>query len=135
LNDQLNKGADHAMLISWIKSKYALYSPATFVEPPYENQQALQPGNAENGKAIFELSCQYCHKAYGCSDVVFDDSRYTFNKFSRDFEKDYWWLYQIIRHGQYSYPGHEPYMPHYTAERMTDQQVEDLKAYFLQRAS
>ncbi len=135
LNAKVKNKSNHPSLISMIKSKYALYSPATFVEPPYETQNELQPGNADNGKAIFELSCLTCHKPYGCSDNVFDDTKFTFNKFARDFDKDYWWLYQIIRHGQYSYPGHEPYMPHFTAERMTNQQVEDLKAYFMQGAS
>jgi len=136
LNRRAASSSEHAALISWIKSKYALLSPATFVEPPYErDSQATPKGDPENGKAIYQLGCQSCHKAYGCSDAVFDNSKFTFNKFDKDFDKDYWWLYKIIRHGQYGYPGHEPYMPHYTAERMTDQQIEDLKAYFEQEAA
>ncbi len=131
--EQLNKktanSSNHTQLISWIKSKYALKSPATFVEPPYDQPANLSEGNAENGKAIYELSCQTCHKPYGCSDVVFDDSKFTFHQLSNDFDKNYWWLFETIRHGKNSYPGHEPYMPHYTAERMSDQQIQDLKTY------
>jgi mono/diheme cytochrome c family protein len=135
LNIRSVNNNEHDELMSWIKSKYALKSPATFVEPPYETDQMQMPqGNAENGKLIFELSCQACHKPYGSSDVVFDDSKYTFNQFEKWFEKDYWWLYKIVRHGISGYAGHEPYMPLYTAEKMSDQQVEDLKAYFMHEA-
>ncbi len=129
LNNRVKNKSDYPAAISWIKSKYALKSPATFVEPPYNRTTALT-GDPQNGKAIYELSCLTCHKPYGCSDNVFDQSKFTFNKFASDFTKNYWWLYEIARHGKYGYPGHEPYMPHYTAERMTDQQIEDLKAYF-----
>ena len=38
-------------------------------------------------------------------------------------------LYQIIAYGTYAIPGHKPYMPHYPLERMSKQQVEDLRAY------
>lgn len=136
--EQLNADKSHpekyAEWIARIRGKYAIKSPATFVEPPYDKGANLPSGDPARGKAIYNLSCQYCHKAYGCSDNVFDDSGFTFRKFNRDFDKDYWWLFKAVRHGFYSYPGHEPYMPHYTAERMTDQQVMDLKSYFQQQA-
>lgn len=134
LNVEKNDPARHADLIAQIRSKYALKSPATFVEPPYEKGGDLPKGDPARGKAIYTLSCQTCHKAYGCSDNVFDNSVFTFRKFDKDFDKDYWWLFKAVRHGFYGYPGHEPYMPHYTAERMTDQQVMDLKAYIEQEA-
>ncbi|MGB4931309.1 MAG: cytochrome c [Chitinophagales bacterium] len=135
LNSKKSNAAQHPALVTWIKSKYALKSPAAFVEPPYDQGNNLPVGDPARGKAIYELSCQNCHKAYGCSDNVFDNSSFTFKKFNRDFDKDYWWLFKAVRHGFYGYPGHEPYMPHYTAERMSDKQVMDLKAYFLQQAS
>ena len=40
----------------------------------------------------------------------------------------------MVRHGTHPAPGHREYMPHYTKERMTDQQVEDLERYILERA-
>ncbi len=135
LNKRVSNKSEHADLLAAIKSKYALKSPATFVEPPYESGANLPIGNSEKGKSIYNLSCQNCHKAYGCSDVVFDNSKLTFNKLSNEFEKNYWWLFNAVRHGFYGYAGHEPYMPHFTAERMTDQQVMDLKAYIDQEAS
>ena len=134
LNSKKNNAAQHPELIKWIKSFYALKSPAAFVEPPCDKGNSLPVGDPSRGKALYELSCQTCHKAYGCSDNVFDNSSFTFKKFNRDFDKDYWWLFKSVRHGYYGYPGHDPYMPHYTAERMSDKQVMDLKAYFQQQA-
>jgi mono/diheme cytochrome c family protein/cytochrome c553 len=134
LNTRKSKEAEKPLLIELIKSKYALKSPAHWLEPPYDAGANTPPGNPENGKLVFEYSCQKCHKAYGVSDVVFEDSKLQFKQFEKNFEKNSWWLYGIIRHGTYGYPGHEPYMPLYTAERMSNQQVEDLKAYFLSEA-
>ncbi|MFI5171688.1 MAG: c-type cytochrome [Chitinophagales bacterium] len=131
LNRKNSSNNNSKELIALIKSKYALKSPATFVEPPYENGAKLPQGNPENGKSIYNLSCQTCHKPYGCSDVVFDNSKKTFNKFEKDFSRDDWWLFKAVRHGFSGYAGHEPYMPHFTAERMTDKQVMDLRAYLM----
>lgn len=135
LNRDIKDPSTYAGWISTIKSKYALKSPATFVDPPYELGANTPNGDPARGKEIFAHSCQTCHKPYGCSSVVFDDSKYTFNDFQKRFDKNYWWLYEIVRHGTYGYPGHKAYMPLYPAERMSNQEVEDLKSYFLQQAS
>lgn len=134
MNKRKNNTANHTELIKTIKSRYGLKSPAHWLEPPYDKGSDIAQGDPAIGKEIFERSCQQCHKPYGVSDVVFEDSKLQFNHFSKDFDKDYWWLYSIVRHGTYGYAGHEPYMPLYTAERMSDAQVEDLKAYFMQQA-
>ena len=123
-------------LIQTIKSKYELKSPATFVEPPYDRDFSKLPTpDPENGRLVYEKSCQSCHKAYGVSEVVFDNTTLSFNKFERDFKKNYWWLYEIARHGTYGYAGHESYMPLFPKERLSDQQIDDMKAYFDQMAS
>ena len=40
-------------------------------------------------------------------------------------------LYEIVRHGTYADTGHRAYMPNFTAERLSNAQVEDLRAYVL----
>lgn len=127
---------DHTAVIAEIKSKYALKSPATFEEPPYDIywDQLNGKGNAENGKLVYELSCQACHKPAGVSDVVFGDNKQDFKAMSRWFDKNNWWLLQVVRHGTHPAPGHKPYMPLYTTERMSNIMVEDLKAYIMQQA-
>ncbi len=136
LNAQAAEQANYKDLREWIKSFYLLKSPATYVEMP-EDKQAGYPyeGNAERGKAIYNSSCQYCHKPYGVSNFWLDDSELTFRKLRRNIAKDNnFSIYKMIRQGTYAVPGHKPYMPLYTKERMSDQQVEDLRAFIENRA-
>ena len=43
-------------------------------------------------------------------------------------------LYHIVRKGTYADKGWRPYMPHFTEQKMSDQQVEDLRVYIEQMA-
>jgi mono/diheme cytochrome c family protein len=138
LNDLMRaEQSSNPEMIKLLKSKYALYSPATFGEGP-ENMSEGFPyeGRAENGKKIFELSCQSCHSYQGVSGLEFDDSKLTFQKFKRNLDKsDDYNIYEISRHGTYVDKGKPRYMPLYPKERLSDRQLEDLKAYILQQAS
>ena len=90
----------------------------------------------ERGKALYELSCLHCHQGGGVSGYVLDRKRLSFKHLRNNITKDsHFSLYQIIRYGTYALPGHRPYMPHYPLERMSNQQVEDLRAYIEQEAS
>ena len=119
--------------IADIKDKYLLKSPATFLEPPYDVywEKYNGKGDPENGEKIYRLSCQACHNSYGVSAVVLGDTRQDFKAMGRWFKKNEWWLHQVVRHGTHPVPGHLPYMPLYTEERMDDQMIEDLKAFIL----
>lgn len=130
--------SSNSEMVAMIKSKYALKSPATFGHMP-ENQEegyitALK-GNPENGKKIYELSCMACHQEGGVSGTTFENSKLDFQKFKRNIgvKADYN-LYQIVRKGTYAEHGKLRYMPLYPKERMSDQQLEDLRAYIEQEA-
>ena len=43
-------------------------------------------------------------------------------------------MYQVIRYGVPSYVMKKSYMPHYTAEKMNEKQLENLRAYIDYRA-
>lgn len=43
-------------------------------------------------------------------------------------------IYEAVRTGTCAETGHREYMPHCTAEKMSDQQVEDLPAYIEQES-
>lgn len=135
MNNMKQNPEVHGQMIQDIKSRYNLKSPATFVEPPYSRDWQTAPkGNPELGKQFYELSCQACHKPESVSDVVFDDSKANFKYMAKQLKKNYWWLYEIVRHGTHPEVGHREYMPLYPTERMSDQQIEDLKAYIEQQA-
>jgi mono/diheme cytochrome c family protein len=123
---------DKALLIDMLKRKYAQASPADFVDVPENKEKGYDtaPGDPANGELIWDKSCKTCHRYGGPSQLVLDDARVTFKKFKKEMTKDSKFsLYEIIRHGTYAEAGHQQYMPLYTADRMSNQQVEDLRAY------
>lgn len=125
--------------IKWFKDLYAKKSPATFGHAPHQQDlgyKNVKEGNPENGKLIYELSCMSCHQDGGVSGIAFTDSKLDFQKFKRSIGKktDYN-LYKIVRKGTYAGQGKPRYMPLYTEERMSNQQLEDLRAYIEQEAN
>ncbi len=121
-----------------LKSKYLLASPADFVEPPEDRWKGYadtQPGDPDVGRMIYDKSCMTCHRYGGPSLFVLDHSKKSYKLFAKNIWKDSpYALYDIIRHGTYAEPGHRQYMPLYTADRMSNQQLEDLRAFLVQAA-
>lgn len=131
--NELKSSDQNQALMTLIKSKYLTKSPATFSEVPADKSKGYDglTGRPAYGKAIYEQGCQHCHKPYGVSDLVLDDAKYTFQWMMKNIDANSELsLYEIIRKGTYSQAGHKEYMPHYTLEKMSHQQVEDLRAYF-----
>ncbi len=136
-DDQLNQinemktSQSKDTLITFLKSKYLQKSPATFVDPPKDKKKGYEEeGRPALGKGIYENGCQHCHHPYGESDLVLDNARHTFKWLERNLaNNDHKSVYEIVRKGTYSQLGHKEYMPHYTLEKMSNQQVEDLIAY------
>ncbi len=119
--------------IALIKDQYMVKSPATFGKPPKDKAagyEEIKRGRLEEGKAIYDLGCKHCHHAYGESDLVLDDSRFTFKWLVKHIpDNGDLSIYEITRVGTYSEKGHKEYMPHYTLEKMSHQQLEDLRTY------
>ena len=118
--------------LSWLKEQYLQKSPAHFYDAPASKVEGYPglTGDPARGKDLYELSCLHCHKPEGVSHYILDDSRLSFAHLRKMIPKDsHFSLYQIIPYGTYAIPGHRPYMPHYPLERMSKQQVEDLRAY------
>lgn len=124
-------GKDKKHAISILKSKYMEYSPATFVAPPDDRQtgDGLK-GNALTGHLIYKHSCQHCHYDNQYSFLLLDNSKSTFEHLLKEAGTYHpHSLYQVVRYGTPPKGGKEAYMPQYTKEKMTDQQLADLRAY------
>ncbi len=134
---QSSSKGNNEELIQLVKSKYALYSPATFGEKPIDPEKGFSnKGNPLNGEKIYELSCQSCHSYEGVAGMMLDNSKITFQKFLRNIDHNGAYnIYEISRHGTYVGKGKPRYMPLYPKERMSDQQLDDLKAFIIQEAS
>ncbi|MGK0363934.1 MAG: cytochrome c [Saprospiraceae bacterium] len=132
LNREKEEEGKQEELVKWMKSFYLQKSPAHFYDAAPNKQEGYPGliGNPDVGKDIYELSCLYCHKAGGVSHYILDNNTLSFKDINRTLFKDsHFSLYQIIPYGTYAIPGHRPYMPHYPLERMSKQQVEDLRSY------
>ncbi len=120
-------------VVGLLKSKYMVASPADFVEVPENKAKGYPntaPGNAEIGREIYDRSCMTCHEYGGPSLFVLDHSTKNFRHLERNITShDQFSIYEIVRHGTYAEPGHRQYMPLYTLDRMSYQQLEDLRAY------
>jgi mono/diheme cytochrome c family protein len=122
---------DKKEAIRLIKSKYLQGSPATFVTPPADRKEGYSyKGNPDNGKLIYELSCLHCHEKERYSFFNLDQSELTFEHLNKHISRyTKYSIYQVSRYGTSPIPGKMAYMPNYTAEKMSDQQMEDLRAY------
>lgn len=137
LNILSHSETERSELIDFLREKFMLASPATFVEMPTslkEGYPERATANSKRGEQIYESSCMYCHKAHGPSLLILDKDKFTLKKFRKHMTKyDDFNLYQITRHGTYAEHGHQQYMPRYSKERLSNQQVEDLRAYIEMR--
>ena len=126
----LNKTAaipsTHKSLQHFIQRRYLLKSPAHFGNI-HANHSLTLKGDAKRGGAIFELSCMHCHR----KGLEAEEGELLIPSFrqlrQKMFKNSNYSLQQIIRRG--TLPGTKPHMPHYPLERMSDQQIEDLRAY------
>lgn len=132
---RLHNSKDHEATRKWLKTKYLQRSPAHFYKPPENLKKGYlntQKGNPQRGKAIYEQSCLWCHDNKGVSQYVLNNSPISLQSLRHNLYKNsHFSIYYIIAYGTYSLPGHRPYMPHYPIERLSKQQVEDLKSYIL----
>ena len=113
-----------------LQSLYENASPATFVQE-YKSDMIDLKGDLINGELIFELSCMYCHNGKGqVSKLKLKKDKFTLNKLKNNLYKGSEFdLLHITRHGTKPHTTHKPYMPHYTSERLSKQQLADLITY------
>lgn len=133
-------GKKDAATAEWLRSFYRQGSPATFLEAPEDKRKGyadVQKGNPVIGKKLYVNGCMSCHSQQGSSKYLkLDTGSLSLNMFRRNIaQSGYLSIYEIIRHGTHATAGHRPYMPNYTAERMSNQQVEDLRAFIEQGAA
>lgn len=130
----IGSGKKSSDAVQLIKSKYLGGSPATFVEPPEDRKVGYDlTGDPSNGKMIYDNSCLHCHEDMRYSYFNMNHSKMNLNylrKKAGTYSRHS--LYQVIRHGTFPKHGKKSYMPLYTKEKMSNQQVEDLRAYLEQ---
>ncbi|MFA7273383.1 MAG: cytochrome c [Crocinitomicaceae bacterium] len=123
-------------LLKEIESKYTSGYSAHFMETmPRDDRKYGAGGDAEKGKYIYDNSCLFCHLDGRVTYLKLDNDKLSAKLFLKN-KTNYSDLsiYQIIRQGTYAMPGRNQYMPRFTKDKMSDQQIEDLMAYLNQLA-
>jgi mono/diheme cytochrome c family protein len=135
---KLKDGKTDAATAKWLQQQYFQASPATFIDA-YNSIVASDKleGNPERGRNIYEMSCLHCHAPQThVTQFTLDDSKMTFRYLRNNFGKyNHASLFQLARFGTHPMMGYRPYMPNYTLERMSHQQMADLKAYIEVRSN
>lgn len=137
INQALSGESSKQQAIATIKSKYMDHSPAHQQLPPDDRFKGYEVTSTdiENGKSIYELSCKHCHYKERYSFFSLDDSKTTFKHLANHIPKyTRYSIYQVSRWGTSPMNGKRAYMPFYTREKMTNQQMEDLRAYIESKA-
>ncbi len=119
-----------------IENMYISGSPATFIPPPENRRKGAGiKGDPANGRLIYDRSCLHCHYQGRYSFYDLDHSKLSYNHLANnlcDYSRQS--IYQVVRWGVYPKSGKRSYMPQYTKERMSEKQLEDLRAFILQEA-
>lgn len=123
--------------VSMVKMHYLEASPATFVTPPEDRTEGYAPvGEPGRGQLVYELSCLHCHERQRYAFFELDNSKMSFEFLLKHLPRyTRYSTYQVARYGTSPLNGKRAYMPHYPLEKMSNQQMEDLRAYIEWRAS
>ena len=132
----LSGNADKQVAQNIINGKYLHGSPATFTPPPADRKAGTgHEGDPKMGMLVYKNSCLHCHKNGKYSFFQMDDHAIThkyMNRKADGYSRQS--IYQVTRWGVPTKSGKRSYMPQYTSERMSDQQLADLRAYIRERA-
>jgi len=137
IESAIYEGRNQEEVIKLLSAKYLDHAPATFVNPPENYRKGFSEikGDPSNGKLIYENGCLHCHERNDYSYYELDSEKLTFKQLkSRMKIYDQRSFYHVNRYGTKPKGGRKAYMPHYTNEKMSDQQLEDLREYILQSA-
>jgi len=131
INLASKRGTNTEDAIEKIKSKYLEKSPATFMYPPENRKEGFDlKGDPKNGEKIYQASCLYCHKNGRYSFFSLDETKYSFKYLQKHVDRySPYSIYQVTRYGTSPMNGKKSYMPYYTKEKMSNQMIEDLRAF------
>ncbi|MBX2817556.1 MAG: cytochrome c [Saprospiraceae bacterium] len=138
VRESYETGRGKSNALNTLKSKFMDFSPATFINPitGHDEEMKNMTGDVTRGQQLYELSCQHCHLKNNYSYLILDDEDLTFRYLKKNFDRyRNHSLGQVVRYGTYPKGGKKAYMPLYTQEKMTNQQLADLRAYIELKAS
>lgn len=131
----LDGDKDTEEAITLIQSKYTTAYPATFIDPPKDRKKGNGlTGDVAKGELLYKLSCLHCHKDQKYSLYELDTTYMSLNELANRMPTYHpESVYQVARYGTQALVGKGAYMPNYTLEKMSRQQMADLRAYIFSK--
>lgn len=136
INESIKTNRGNSKAVNLMRYYYPEVYPATLVPPiPVEERQEVSPilNDYKNGRAVWRRSCLHCHANRRFSSLKLDSSPTTFKWLKKHMDTgsrhDF---YDAVRYSPNS-KANRTRPPHYTAERMSDKQLQDLRFFILQR--
>lgn len=127
---------DNAKAVSVLRKYYPEVYPATLPAPlpvAERSQVSASSNDFNNGKRIYKQSCLYCHENGKYSSFRLDENTKTFQMLEKNLDSDSKLsIYNALRY--VPNPKNKSNTPHYTKERMTDKQIQDLRFYIVSMA-
>ena len=136
IQQSLEEGDVQPAHLNLLDKKYSKLSEATFLPPPEDRSEGVGlMGNPSAGKLLYKNSCLHCHYQKKYSFLHLDEGKLSLEYLNKKADTYHAHsLYQVSRYGTYSKYGKQSYMPRYTEERMSQQQLADLRAYIKKAA-
>lgn len=133
----INTNKDNARAVNLMRRYYKEVYAASLVLPlPIGERNLISPvlNDFANGKKVYRQSCLHCHAGKRFSNFRLDASQKTFKFLKKHFDAPTRYsIYDAVRYSPGS-KGNKTTPPHYTAERMSNQQLQDLRFYITQKA-
>ncbi len=122
--------------INFLKKKYNVINEATFDKVEVPNIENYKP-NLENGAYIFNNGCLHCHgTGNNVANFEFNDDNLTMSFLESQITKyNHFSVPYLVRKGTYAIAGKKAYMPQYSLEKMSREQLLDLLAYISKNKS
>ena len=138
--DEINKlerylTGNKTAAVKLIKTKYSEVNMATFGTSQIPEIEGYQP-DIETGKYIYENGCLHCHavnREMTNFDLGDDKLSYKFLK-GKLYAYNQFSISHITRYGTYAMNGRRQYMPQYSMENMSDEQLLDLIHFIKSKA-
>lgn len=136
VKESMETNLANSRAVNLMRRYYPEVYPATLVPPlPIEEREEVSPvlNDYNSGKAIYRRSCLHCHANRRFANLKLDQSPNSFKLLKKHMDsgsrQDF---YDAVRY-QPDSKANRSQPPHYTAERMSDQQIQDLRFYILQQ--
>ena len=137
IQQSISTNLNGSKAVNLMRRYYPEVYPATLTAPiPYNKRTEVSPvlNSYQNGKRVYKLSCLHCHANKRFASLKLERSQKTFKFLKKHLDSDSRFsIYDALRYSPGS-KANRSNIPHYTAQRMSDQQIQDLRFYIAQRA-